>query len=570
MHLRLLPLVLFASCFAARPPSAAAVPEFSREHAARQLKAHAAFLADDLLEGRGTGTRGHALAAHYVATQFARLGFKPAGDGSTYLQAIRFRESVDDLEAGRFVVRGVVDAPEFTVINDVLVRAAPGTEEASVTAPAVFVGFGVHAPELDHDDFGPIDLQGRIAVLFYGAPRHFPANQRAYYSNASNKSEELVRRGVVGLVVLSLPRDEARYPWAFILTQSRFPRMRLLDQEGRIVDGFPELKAAASMNNAAAARLFAAAGRNHGEIIAAADRGEPQRFPLGFEIALSGRAKVRTTESMNVVALLPGSDSAIADEPIVVTSHLDHIGIGPAVDGDAIYNGAMDNAVGVALTLTVAENLAARPAAPRPVLFAALTGEEKGLLGAEHLARHRPAGVRRYAANLNLDMALFPAPVRDLVARGDEHSTLGAVIAEVAPRSGFTLSPDPIPEEVIFVRSDQYPFVKSGVPALYLATGPRSSDPSINLTALAASFRQTRYHKPSDDLTQPIDWPSVAAFAEVAAAFTRAVAEERTRPAWYEGDFFGQKFGGDAPRVPKPAGKPDSRPRAQKRPTAAR
>lgn len=527
--------------------------DFSREAAERVIRAHVAFLADDLLEGRGTGTRGHEVAAHYVAAQFARLGLKPAGDNGTYAQTVAFREMRDANEAGRFAVHGVSPAPEFAAVTDALVRAAAGQEASDVRAPAVFVGFGVRAPELGHDDLGDVDLRGKIVVAFWGAPKRFSATQRAYYSDGTFKAREYVRRGAVGVVTLTLPADEARYPWAFILAQSRFPRMRLVDAAGRIVDGFPELKASASLNAAASARLLGVGGRNAAAVIAAAERGEAQRFPLGCELELSGRASVLPAQSRNVLALLPGSDPALAAEPIVVTGHLDHIGIGPAVDGDTIYNGAMDNAMGIGLLLAVAEHLATRPAAPRPVLFAAVTGEEKGLLGAEHLALHPPAGVRRYAANFNVDMPIFPAPVRDLVARGDEHSTLGAVLAQAAAARGFTVSPDPIPDEVIFVRSDQYAFVKTGVPALYLSAGDRSDDPAVDLKAATTAFLRTRYHKPNDDLTQPIDWPSAAAFADVSAGFVRAVSEDRTAPAWYAGDFFGNKFGGDAPRAPKPS-----------------
>ncbi len=541
----------YALSFAA--PSA---PEPVPAAVERAVRAHTTFLADDLLEGRGTGTRGHALAAQYVAAQFQRLGLKPAGDDGSYLQRVRFAAANDVLEAGTLAIHGTTGAPEFAPLNDVLVRTPAGQETASVRAPAVFVGFGVRAPELQHDDFGDVDLRGKIAVYYYGAPRTFPVNPRAYYSDGVNKARELVRRGAVGVVVIRTPRDEAQYPWGFVVAQFRFPRMRLLDAEGKIVDGFPELKATGALSLAASNRLLAAAGRDPVEIAAKADRGEPQHFDLGFAIGLTARATLQTTESMNVVGLLPGWDAALAAEPIVLTSHLDHIGIGAPVNGDAIYNGAMDNAIGVALMLATAEQLAARPAPPRPVLFAALTGEEKGLLGAEHLARVKVAGVQRFAANLNVDMALFPTAVRDLIPRGAEHSTLGETMARVAEKRGYTISPDPMPDEVIFVRSDQYPFVKSGVPAIYLDPGERAVDAGFDLAAATKAFLKTRYHQPSDDLAQPIHWASAAEFAGVMVEFTRTVAEAPTAPAWYAGDFFGDRFAEpEAKRAPKPAGR---------------
>jgi hypothetical protein len=355
---------------------------------------------------------------------------------------------------------------------------------------------------------------------------------------------ELVRRGAIGLLTIVTPQQESRFPWAITAAQSRFPRMKLLDARGVMVDGFSELRATASMSRAAAERFFAAAGRTAEEVFETADRSEPQSFALGFDVALSGVATVQRLESMNVVGLLPGADTSLAGEPLVVTAHLDHLGIGPAVDGDTIYNGAIDNAVGVGLLLAVAEALADPPAPRRPIVFAALTAEEQGLLGAEFLARHPPAGVRRFAANINLDMAFFMVPTRDILAWGAEHSSLGRSVQAAAVQAGFTVSPDPVPEEVIFVRSDQYAFVRTGVPALLLGTGQDSLDPAVPLSEAWTTFLRHRYHKPGDDLAQPIHWPSVGAFAGFSLSLIRAIADDRDAPSWNENDFFAKRFGG--------------------------
>ena len=217
------------------------------------------------------------------------------------------------------------------------------------------------------------------------------------------------------------------------------------------------------------------------------------------------------------------------------------------VDGDALYNGALDNATGTAIVLDLAERLAAEPRLRRPVLFASLTAEEKGLLGAYHLARHLPPRVRRFAANVNLDMPLALAPTRELIALGADHSTLGAAVRAAAGRTGFTVVPDPHPEEVYFVRSDQYPFVRAGVPALALKLGEKSTDPAIDLAALQAAFRKHRYHKPSDELAQPIHWPTVVALADVATELVRALGSDPVAPAWNPGDFFGSRFAPQSP-----------------------
>lgn len=538
--------LFFASISAACADTPAATRALATDGLTRSVEAHTRFLADDLLEGRGTGTRGYALAAKYVAAQFARIGLAPAGDDGTYGQVVRLLEMTDDLEAGRLQIQRAGGEEQLEPVAEVLVRAAAGSEESDVTAPASFVGYGVVAPELAYDDFGDTDLRGRIAIILSGAPPSFPADQRAHYSSATQKAAELVRRGAVGVITIVTPRDEARYPWAFYIAQSRFPRMRLLAADGSAVDGFPELKASATLSRAAASRLLVGAPSTVEEIFAAADRGETQPFDLEGEIALAARATLREVDSMNVLGLLPGSDASQADAPIVLTAHLDHVGIGPAVEGDTIYNGAMDNAIGTAVLLAVAEEMARQAPPRRPVLFAALTAEEKGLLGAEHLARNPPESVRRFSANLNLDMPIFNAPVRDVIAWGAEHSTLGDIVATAAARCGFTVSPDPLPDEVIFVRSDQYAFVKTGVPAVFLGTGWKSEDPEAKLEEVWRGFLRDRYHKPSDDLKQPIDWTSAGAFAALNLTIAQLIAAADEPPRWHDGDFFGERFGRDA------------------------
>jgi len=509
--------------------------------AERRVRAHVTYLADDLMEGRGAGTRGHGLAMNYVAAQFMRLGIEPAGEKG-YQQPMAMRESRLDMEAGRLVIRHAGTEVALAPINDMIARPAAGSAASEVTAPAVFVGFGIHAPEFNYSDFTTgIAVRGKIAVILAGSPKNLPATAKAHYSR--EKTAELVRRGAIGVVTVGTPAEEKRVAWAFTINGARFPTMRLINPDGSLEDAAPELRATASVNRLAAAALFKHASRQIDAVFAASERSEPQAFPLDIELTVGGRATVSDITSANVLGWLPGTDPALADEPIVVTAHLDHIGIGPAINGDAIYNGALDNALGAAAMLAAAEQLTTGPRLKRPVLFAALTAEEKGLLGASHLARHPPARVRRYAANLNFDMPVILAPVRDVIGIGAEHTTLGASLASVAVKNNFTVSPDPAPEEVVFVRSDQYPFIRAGVPALFLKSGQHGLDPKQDLAALEVDFRKNHYHKPSDDLTRPIHWPSAGAFAVVTTELIRAVANDPVAPAWKPGDFFGTRFG---------------------------
>ncbi len=500
------------------------------------------------MEGRGAGTRGHGLAMNYVAAQFIRLGIEPAGDKG-YQQPMAMRESRLDIEAGKLVIRHAGTEVALAPINDMIARPAAGVAASEVTAPAVFAGFGIHAPEFNYSDFAAgIDLRGKIAVILAGSPKSLPATAKAHYSR--EKTAELVRRGAIGVVTVGTPAEEKRVAWAFTINGARFPAMRLINPDGSLEDAAPQLLGTASVNRTAAAALFKYAPHQIDAVFATSERSEPQSFPLDIELTVGGRATVSDITSANVLGWLPGTDPALADEPLVVTAHIDHIGIGPAINGDAIYNGALDNALGAAALLAAAEQLATSPRLKRPVLFAALTAEEKGLLGASHLARHPPARVRRYAANLNFDMPVILAPVRDVIGIGAEHTTLGASLAAVAAKNNFSMSPDPAPEEVVFVRSDQYPFIRAGVPALFMKSGQHGLDPKQDLAALEVDFRKNHYHKPSDDLTRPIHWPSAGAFAVVTTELIRSVANDPIAPSWKPGDFFGSRFGPekDAPK----------------------
>ena len=528
-------LPLFSSTLHADEPNVSADTE-------RRIRAHVSYLADDLLEGRGAGTRGHDLAMLYVAAQFARLGIEPAGDNGSYQQRFSMRESRLDLTSGRLVIRHEGTETSLTPVNDMVVRPSAGEAASEITAPAVFVGFGIHAPDYGYDDFaGGVDVRGKIAVILAGSPTSLPSTAKAHYSR--EKSAELARRGATGILSIETPAEEKRRPWAFGVNAARFPSMRLINADGSLYEAYPVLRVTGSVSRAAGAALFAHAPKPITEVFAASERSEAQSFPLNIELTLAAQSSVADITSANVLGWLPGTDPTLAGEPLVVTAHLDHLGIGPAINGDTIYNGAIDNALGTAILIAAAEELVSGPRTRRPVLFAALTAEEKGLLGASHLARHPPARVSRYAANLNIDMPVILGPTRDVIGIGSEHSTLGAVLAEAAARTGFTVSPDPQPEEVVFVRSDQYPFVRAGVPALFMKSGLKSLDPAYDLAALETDFRKNYYHKPADDLTRPIHWSSATAFAQLQAALMRAIANDPVAPTWKPGDFFGTMFG---------------------------
>ena len=543
----LLAVSLLAACSrqAAPPPEAGAAPD-ALAGAERRIEADVAFLADDLLEGRSAGTRGYDLAALYVANRFRAMGLAPAGDNGGFFQAVPLLEGRREREGAAFVVDRGAGTLAFAFEQDFLPGINFNAASHAVTAPMVFVGQAVHAPELGHDDFEGVDVRGKIAVYFSGAPASFPNTQRAFHASGRQKLEALAARGAVGAVHLGNPVDEARYPWARGARNWPMPGMRLLDEAGAPIDAFPQIRATASLGVHAVRRLFEGAPMQADDVFARREAGTLEAFDLPGQATLSGSTTLARLGSRNVVGRLPGGDPALADEHVVFTAHLDHIGIGAEVDGDAVYNGAFDNALGTAVMLEAANQLAAGPVPRRSMLFVAVTAEERGLLGAEYFAS-RPTVTGPLVANINMDMPVFLADVTDVVPIGIEHSTLEADVQAAAAGLGITLTPDPKPEEVVFVRSDQYAFVRRGIPAVYLDAGIRARSPDVDALALYEDFLTGHYHQPSDETTLPIHYPGAARLARLNAAIGRRVGDADGRPRWKQGDFFGRTFGQPAP-----------------------
>ena len=378
------------------------------------------------------------------------------------------------IAAGELVLERGGSTERLESATDFLPLRDYGAAQSSVTAPLEFVGFGVNAPERGYDDFEGVDLKGKIAVELFGAPATFDSEARAHYSATLTKLAELVRRGAAGVIIVLTPVEEKHTPWQRWVQRSWFPAMRWIGADGQPVDAFPQLRRLALMGQTGAARLFAGAVYSVEDVYAAAAAGRPPHFALPGQATLAGQTTLARRQSANVIGLLEGADPVLKHQYVVLSAHLDHLGRGAAVGGDTIYNGALDNASGVAVMLEVARMLESSGTRPkRSVLFVALTAEERGLLGSDVFARQPPVSNGALVADINMDMPLALGPVADLVAFGAEHSTLGPVVARAAAAEGYALSPDPMPEEVVFVRSDQYMFVRQGVPSIYIDTGRR-------------------------------------------------------------------------------------------------
>ena len=510
---------------------------------ATRIRADVEFLADDLLEGREAGTRGYDLAARYVASALKAAGYAPGADAGTYFQQVPFIESTPTATSMRLTLDGVTtDVP---LPDEGIVGPSAWQPTVEISAPVVFAGFGVTAPEFSYDDYAGLDVKGKIVALLFNAPEKFPSEPRAHYASTDYKLKNAADHGAAAVVNVLAPGDVKRFPWAQVKKYFGRPTLTWANADGTPGTVEKRLKAVAYLNPQGAARLFAGSPLTFDQAVEAGRKGTSAGTALNAALTIASSTSHTRVTSPNVVGLLSGSDPALAGTSVVLTAHLDHTGIAPSGAGDRINNGAYDNATGSAILLEVARALAGQRTRPkRSVLVVLVTAEEKGLLGSDYFAHHPVKAAGRMIANVNLDMPVFMAASSDIVAFGSENSTLDAVVRKVAETFGYTLSPDPMPEQNIFVRSDQYSLVKQGVPAVYLMPGFTAKNPAVNGQQIFGGFLTSHYHQPSDDLSLPMDLPAVERFARANLAIARAIADDPVDPTWKPGNFFGKMFGG--------------------------
>ena len=499
------------------------------------------YIAADEREGRMTGSRGYDEAAQYVADRFAAMGLEQGGiDG--WFQQVRIITRMTEIENSGVTLHKTVGDVDLEWGKDVIIYADRVREENRVRAEVVFAGFAVHAPELGYSDFEGIDVSGKIVAYFAGAPATLQSTERAHFSSGRTKAAELVSRGAIGVIGLMSRLEERRSPWS---EDRGAPRgMSWIDESGDVADYHPELLGDARFSRQSAEQLFEGASLTFEEALDAADEARPLSRALGIEVTMYRRSAHDRLASPNVVGILRGSDQEMSNEYVVYSTHIDHLGIDTPVDGDSIYNGMYDNALGASVTLEIARSLASLPVSPRrSILFVAVTGEERGLLGSDYFAHYPTVPAADIVANVNIDMPMFLFPMNTVVGYGSEHSSLEGLTAAEAMKEGFELTPDPYPDEVYFIRSDQYSFVRQGIPAVYFAEGIGATDPAVDGRALQEEFFSVHYHHPSDDLSQPIVWETAIRFTRAGLRVGYRIAMDDHRPTWNEGDFFGNKFG---------------------------
>lgn len=502
------------------------------------------FLADDLLEGRGTATRGHEIAAKYMASQFEGIGLEPAGNNGTYFQEVPLRKGqVDQAKTSLTLARDGKEE-ELVFRENYIAFSNPGRTQSSVEGPVVFVGDGVTAPELGYDDYKGIDTKGKIVSFVFEAP-NFETTLKAHYSSSEVKLANAVAHGAIGVILLDDPVLEQIYSFKEIVRDLAFPQFRWLDKQGRPNDYWPELKGNALLNLEATKKFLGESGHSSDEVYAAIKAGKPTSFSTPFTAKIHNETRLEDVQSPNVVAKLEGSDPVLKNEYVVYTAHLDHVGIGEPENGDNIYNGALDNASGSSILLELARAFKRmHPQPRRSILFVSVTGEEAGLLGSDYFAHYPTTAKESIVADLNMDEDLMLWPLEDIIAFGAEHSTLQGVMEAGAKRLNLSLSPDPMPEEVVFIRSDQYSFVKQGIPAVFPVPGFKSGDPNIKPMEIFKNWEATRYHHPGDDMNQPgLLFDAAAKYARFMFLCGYLTANEGQRPKWNKGDFFGEHYG---------------------------
>ena len=496
--------------------------------------AHVQFLADDQREGRNVGSKGFEAAADYVVGQFERAGLSP-GAGSTYSQPVAFiKATLDEPASSLTLVHGGKAVP-IALGDDALLGWGSATRP-DVEAPLVFAGYGLDIPEAGYNDLKDPALRGAVAVYLQGGPSNISGNLRSHYSSGEQRNKALKAAGAVGAIGIPNPKN-MEFPWARYKGNRLQARMWLADPA--LSTG--GLSFSATWNPAKADELFAGSGHTIAEILGyanldAADHDRPlPHFPLAIRV----RAHVSTTtekvQSRNLIGLRPGSDAQLKNEYVILSAHLDHLGVGEPVNGDAIFNGAMDDASGIASLIEIARALkTANVTTKRSILFLAVTGEEKGELGSGYFAA-RSTVPGRIVADINMDMFLPLFPLHYLEVQGLNESTLGDDIRAVAARANVQVQADKEPNANRFIRSDQYSFIKKGVPALAFKFGWIPGSPEEKIFR---NWYATRYHGVSDDAGQPVDLAAAAEFNSILMELLERVADAPQAPRWKPDSFF--------------------------------
>jgi peptidase M28-like protein len=498
--------------------------------AGRRWWSHVQFLASDDLQGRQTGSAGFDRAADYVAQQFQRAGLRPGGT-QDYFQPVDFTQlTLNEPDSSIELISNDGTEP-MELGDDAILRTLPHAA-TQIEAALVFIGYGLKIPEAHWDDLAGEPLQGAIAVFLRGGPSTIPGNLRAHYSSEEERWKALKAAGAVGTISIANPKD-IEVPWSRIAASRLMPRMILADPA---MDESQGLRFSASWNPARAETLFKGSKQSFARVLDAADHNRPLSH-MTLPYRLKARAVVKKTPvtSKNIVGVRWGKNPQLSHEFVVFSAHLDHLGEGPAGEADRIYNGAMDDASGIASLIEIANQLQrSKVETKRSIIFLAVTAEEKGELGSQYYAA-KPSVEGKYVADINMDMFLPLFPLKYLEVQGLSESTLGGDIQAVCSAAGVEVQADKEPNKNRFIRSDQYSFIKQGVPALAFKFGYLPGTPEEKIFQ---TWYKDRYHGVKDDLSQPVDAAAAAQFDNLLAKLAERVGNAAQSPTWNADSFF--------------------------------
>lgn len=499
------------------------------------MRAHVAYLASDELKGREAGTPEYDKAAAYVAGQMGKAGLKPAGDAGSWFQKVPLLVSKASAEPTM-----TLNGTPLAFGTDFTLRGSSVRATVDVMAPVVFAGYGVVDANTGRDDYKRLDVRGKVVAIFYSGPKGLNSEIAAHLGGRADRLRLAAAHGAVGVIYLWTDQLD-RILGSFGRAAKDWDARGVAWSNADGTQTNPGAPLLGVVSFAGADKLFAGAAVSWETARADDNAGRlPKTGPLATTVAVEARYDLAHLSSENVVGRLQGSDAKLADQVVILSAHLDHIGITRPVNGDAINNGAMDNAVGVASLLEAAELFKQSGTAPRrSVLFLVVTAEEKGLIGSDYYATHPTVPKEDIVADVNLDMPILTYRFVDLVALGAERSEIGPVVARVARGEGLALTPDPDPDQADFVRSDHYSFVRQGIPAVFLETGPGGPG-----KAATDDFMARHYHQPSDDLSSPFDWAAGREFVKVNYLIAKTLADAPDRPHWVKGDYFGTLYKG--------------------------
>jgi len=494
--------------------------------------AHVKYLADDSLEGRDTGSDGLRKAQSYAVEQFKKAGLEPAGSDGFYQPVSFMQYELDEGKSSLTLVTNDETKP-LSFADDAFFSTRATHETVKVTAPLVFAGYGLKIPEQNLDELAGLDLNGKVVVYLAGSPSDVPTALASHYQTAGERWKSLKAAGAIGVVAIMNPAS-MDIPWARISVNRNHPAM---DLAGAEFDETPGQRLGVVFNPAAAESLFVGSGHTFAEIaVLGKDRKPLPHFALATSLKAEAAVLSKKVESANLVGRLPGSDPALKSEYVVLSAHIDHVGIGAPINGDKIYNGAMDDGSGSALVIDIAASLKAHPEKlRRSVIFLLVTAEEKGLLGSKYFAAHPTVPAKSIVADINVDMFLPIVPLKILKILGMEESDLGTNAAKIAQSMGIKPIADPEPLRNAFIRSDQYSFIKKGVPAVKIDVGFELGTPEQKVFK---EWLTNRYHAPSDDVNQPVDLQAAATYEEFTRRLLISTANVSAKPQWNPDSFF--------------------------------